>query len=115
MGWGDPEAQDWPSNRPPAPYVEVWATPPPPRRIWLHLLLFALTIATTMAVGARFHRNFVQGRPAFEAETDLNPFAGLMQHPEVLLDGIPFSATLLIILSMHELGHMVACRRYGIV
>lgn len=121
MGWGDPEAQAWPGDDAPAWWREprydgqdAWATPQPPRRIWLHLLLFALTLVTTMAVGARFQRNFANGRPAFDERSDLNPFGPLVKHPAAILEGIPFAVTLLFILSMHEWGHMLACRRYGI-
>lgn len=36
------------------------------------------------------------------------------RHPAVLLDGLPFSITLLLILFAHEMGHFLACRHYGI-
>jgi membrane-associated protease RseP (regulator of RpoE activity) len=99
----------------PWPQVEV-VQPPRKNRWWigLHVLLFLLTLATTSAVGARFQHNFVQGRPAWDLDSDLNPFAGLRQHPEQILDGLPFSLSLLFILSVHELGHMVACWHYDI-
>jgi Zn-dependent protease len=98
---------------------EVWVTPPPASRkdrwwIWVHIVLFALTLLTTSAVGARFQRNFVEGRPAWDMGTDLNPFSGMREHPGHILDGLPFALTLLFILSLHELGHMVACWRYDI-
>ena len=35
-------------------------------------------------------------------------------HPSILLHGLPFSLTFLIILLAHELGHFFACRYYGI-
>src|SRR5271155_5711326 len=37
-----------------------------------------------------------------------------LQHPRLLLLGIPFSLTLLGILLMHELGHYFTCKYYGI-
>ncbi|MGH9962806.1 MAG: site-2 protease family protein, partial [Pyrinomonadaceae bacterium] len=37
-----------------------------------------------------------------------------VQHPHLLSDGIVFSASLLAILTAHEMGHYVACRRYGV-
>ncbi len=97
------------------PQVEV-RQPPPKNRlwIWLHVLLFLLTLCSTAAVGARFQRNFVQGRPAWDLGADLNPFAGLRHHPERILDGLPFALSLLFILSIHELGHLVACWHYDI-
>jgi Zn-dependent protease len=101
------------------PQVEVVQAPRKNRLwIWLHLLLFLLTLVSTSAVGARFQRNFVQGRPAWELGADLNPFAGLRDHPERsitrFMDGLPFALSLLFILSIHELGHLVACWHYDI-
>jgi membrane-associated protease RseP (regulator of RpoE activity) len=37
-----------------------------------------------------------------------------VQHPYILADGLVFSAALLTILTTHEMGHYVACRRYGV-
>jgi len=98
------------------PPLMQWSPPPAPptRRVWLHVLLFLATLLTTTAVGARFHHNFVTGHPAYEAGTGLNPFSGLWQHPARLLEGLSFSLTLLFILSMHEFGHVAACRLYNV-
>jgi Zn-dependent protease len=62
---------------------------------WLHLLLFLATLLTTVFVGA-MHRG-------------ANPFA----HPASLVLGVPFALTLLAILGVHEFGHFVTARRYG--
>ena len=83
-------------------------------RLWLHVLLFALTALTTLAVGAQLDDNYSHNRPAFDLERSLNPFAGLHSHPQRLLNGLPFSLTLLGILLAHEMGHYLACRYYGI-
>ena len=96
-----------------APVREVWVTAPK-RRLWLHLLLFALTVFTTLAVGARLSHNYAHNRPAYDVESGVNPFSGLLADPGRLLDGLPFSATLLAILLAHELGHYLTCRYYGI-
>jgi membrane-associated protease RseP (regulator of RpoE activity) len=37
-----------------------------------------------------------------------------LEHPQLLVLGIPFSFTLLGILFVHEMGHYVACKIYGI-
>ncbi len=92
---------------------EVWVTVPK-RRVWLHLLLFAATIFTTLAVGARLSSHFAHNQPAMDLESELNPFAGLIANPWRLLDGIPFSAALLTILLFHEMGHYLTCEYYGI-
>ena len=101
------------STYPEEPLREVWINVPK-RRLWLHLLLFALTLLTTLAVGARLSYNFNHGLPAYDLDNDLNPFSGVAAEPWRLLDGIPFAATLLSILLLHEMGHYVACQRYGI-
>ncbi len=98
---------------PPDPLAQVWVTMPK-RRVWLHVLLFLLTVATTLAVGARLAHNFSANRPAYDMEHDWNPFSGVWQEPARLIDGLPFSATLLIILLVHEMGHYLMCVRYGI-
>ena len=65
--------------------------------------LFLLTIFTTLWAGA------YQDRPNL-----FHPFRGawelLTERPEELLNGIPFSATLLLILVTHELAHFLASK-----
>jgi Zn-dependent protease len=80
----------------------------------LPLLLFALSVGTTTAIGARFMHNFLSARPAIVNESDLWPWPWLLQHPGRFLLGWPFSATLLGILLTHEFGHYFACRAHGI-
>ncbi len=83
-------------------------------RIWLHLLLFLLTLLSTSAVGARLSYNFDHNLPAFEATRDIEAFWTWWQTPLILVQGLPFSLTLLTILMAHECGHYVACLYYGI-
>jgi len=98
-------------------FPQLVEAPPPPRkrrRIWLPLLLFALTVITTLDVGWEFARSYVENRQPF---SDTDSYASLLvplQHPRLLLEGMPFSFTLMGILLMHELGHYFACRYYGI-
>jgi len=84
------------------------------QRLWLHLLLFAATVVTTLAVGAQLTYNFSHGLPAFDLNRSLNPFSVVWGHPERLWWGLPFSMALLGILLAHEMGHYLACRYYGI-
>ncbi len=86
----------------------------PRRRYWIHLLLFALTLLTTTAVGARIAQNFEHNRPAFELEGDLAALGPILSDPALLLSGLPFSLTLIAILLAHELGHYFACSFYGV-
>jgi membrane-associated protease RseP (regulator of RpoE activity) len=75
-------------------------------RVWLHGLLFLLTIVTTTLVGADqyagFLADFKQPGPLPMAVSGL------------LLRGFWYSGTILAILGCHELGHYFACRYYGV-
>ncbi len=91
--------------------------PPPSERYWLHALLLLGTVFTTLVVGARLEFNFRHNLPAFMGGHGLIPFFPLgwvLAHPSRLLLGIPFSATLLVILLAHEMGHYLMCRYYGV-
>lgn len=83
------------------------------RRLGLPVLLFALTVFTTMLMGAGFEECFQKNEPLDLGRT-WDIFTGLTRHPGALLAGIPFSFALLGILLAHEFGHYFACRHYGI-
>ena len=100
----------------PAP-VEVFVVPRPRRRYWLHALLLLATVFTTLVVGARMEYNFLHHQPLLSVGTEFLPFFQLgwvLEHPARLLLGIPFAATLLIILLAHEMGHYCYCMKYGV-
>ena len=81
----------------------------------LSLVLFVLTLISTLAVGREFSVSYAQNRAPF-AGLD-NPFLPtwhVLTHPRLLLGGIPFAFTLIGILLAHELGHYFACRYYRI-
>ncbi len=89
----------------------------PRRRYWLHAVLLLMTMLTTLVVGARLEYNFLQNLPAFTLGNGLLPFFELgwvLQQPSRLLLGVPFAATLMLILVAHELGHYFYCVRYGV-
>ncbi len=89
----------------------------PRHRYWLHALLFLLTLVTTTVVGSGLARSFAQGQP-FDFEADLEGYSRLWQDPSHfltgLMNGLPFSLTLLAILMAHEMGHYLAARYYGV-
>ena len=66
------------------------------REFIIPIALFILTVATTIIAGA--------------LQKGVNPF----QEPFRLIEGIPFSLTLLTILLTHEFGHFFASRRHGV-
>ena len=74
------------------PFVDV-VLPSKPRT---NIVLFLLTVLSTIVAGSQ----------AFFA---FNPFI----EPRRLLEGIPFSFTLLAILGTHEFGHYFTARAYG--
>jgi membrane-associated protease RseP (regulator of RpoE activity) len=71
-------------------------------------------MATTCMMGARFAANFAVGLPPIARFEDMLPIAWIMEQPARLLDGIPFSFTILTILLAHEMGHYYACRRHRV-
>jgi membrane-associated protease RseP (regulator of RpoE activity) len=90
-------------------------SPPRAPRMWPALLLFLLTVMTTLSAGAEFALSYAENREPFSGNQSIfllleTPF----QHPHLLLLGIPFSFTLLAILMAHEMGHFIACRIYGL-
>ena len=70
-------------------------------RSGINLLLFVLTVLSTLAAGC-----LVNGSFPF---VTFNPFL----QPLRLLDGVPFSFTLLAILGTHEFGHYFTARYHG--
>jgi membrane-associated protease RseP (regulator of RpoE activity) len=95
--------------------------PPVTRRLYrergrlsavIALVLFLLTVLSTLAVGAQFAQAYANNKAPFAS--DFNPYAAILADPHLLLTGLPFSFTLLGILLAHELGHFFACRYYGI-
>jgi membrane-associated protease RseP (regulator of RpoE activity) len=89
-------------------------TPPPfvwqPRRkfqdrLWLHVVLFLLTVASTMIVGVGHYVAF---------RSDFLPPRGFAFSASLLVRGLWYSGTILAILGCHELGHYFACRYYDV-
>jgi membrane-associated protease RseP (regulator of RpoE activity) len=96
----------------PAP---TWAGEPK-QRYWLHGLLLLLTCFTTLVVGARMEYNFQRNLPVFSLDDNAAPFFPWKWalHPAQLLLGLPFAATLMLILMAHEMGHYLYCKKYGV-
>ena len=67
---------------------------------WINILLFVLTLLSTLYIGA-FHENVI---PAERL---------LPEHLLDILKGWPFALTLLAILTTHEMSHYFAGRRHG--
>lgn len=93
---------------------QVYMVQPPRWRLWLHILLFLLTVFTTLVIGARLAHNFYANQPAYVLDDDFFPWTWALSEPSRLIGGIPFSLTLMLILLAHEMGHYIACLRYRV-
>ena len=97
--------------------VQVLLVNPPKQRYWLHALLLLATFFSTLVVGARMQDNFLHDRPVFSLGDDalsFFPVTWAFKQPSRLLLGLPFSATLMLILLAHEMGHYLYCKHYGV-
>ena len=66
------------------------------RKLWLHILLFLLTLVTTTMAGA--------------LQNGVNPISD----PWHISSGLPFAITLMTILLVHEMGHYLVARYHGV-
>jgi membrane-associated protease RseP (regulator of RpoE activity) len=73
-------------------------------RVWLHVLLFVLTVATTTLIGAVHYIGFLADF------TEVAPPLSWAMLPR----GLWYGGTILAILGCHELGHYFACRYYAV-
>jgi len=97
------------------PPFEMPPMVPRRRPLWPALVLFLLTVISTLAVGSEFARSYAENREPFSGNQDLLSLMALpFKHPALLALGVPFSFTLLAILLAHELGHYFAGKFYGI-
>ena len=97
--------------------MPVWVVHRPKQRYWLHALLLGMTLLTTLVVGSGMQKNYLRGLPPLTPGDSVVPFFPIeqvFQHPAQLLLGIPFSATVMLILLSHEMGHYLFCRYYDV-
>ena len=92
----------------------VWQQPTQkPQRLWLAILLFAITFLTCLAAGRQFAIAFANGQAASGDEFVVS-LKLLYKDPTALASGFPFALSLMTILLVHELGHYFACRHHDI-
>jgi membrane-associated protease RseP (regulator of RpoE activity) len=106
-----PVVDTW--DLPPNTYWEAQETRRQRKSLAIAILLFVLTLISTLAVGVQFSSAYASGQtPDFDEF--FATYATLLAHPQLLLAGVPFAFTLIGILLAHELGHYFACRYYRI-
>jgi membrane-associated protease RseP (regulator of RpoE activity) len=94
-------------------YDRGWVAVARPRsrdRVWLHALLFGITILTTTLVGVDHWLNF---RSQF-GMVPLGRLLARMTWQQLIPSGFWYGGTIVLILGAHELGHYLACRYYRI-
>ena len=101
----------------------------PTAREWLqHGALFLITAITTTVAGIVTAAPYIDVPPPtpvtvidhllyvpqYYIRTVTELLSVALIHPPILVQGVIFSTMLLAILTAHEMGHYVACRRYGV-
>ena len=84
-----------------------------PRKCWLHLLLFLLTLLTTTTFGSALAQSYSAARPLNE-EFLTQAYLRLLRVSSSLWAGAAYSIPLLLILLAHEFGHYFTCRKWGV-
>jgi membrane-associated protease RseP (regulator of RpoE activity) len=94
----------------------------------VHTLLFSLTVITTTFAGIvnaapdidpagpplASWLDYILYIPVFYGRVIGAVLSEALRNPHLLAAGLTFSATLLAILTAHEMGHYIACRKYGV-
>ncbi len=87
--------------------------PPVPDRIWLHALLLALTLLTTLSAGALLAGTDPFSTRVWELGRMLIPYPTTVRWSTLAI-GAPFAFPFLGVLLAHEMGHWAAARRHSI-
>lgn len=79
-------------------------------RYWLHILLFLLTLATTVFAGAQMAGRFL----IYDAASPWFAIGQMGISAPLVWDGLRFGGSLLLFLSVHEFGHYFAARYHRV-
>jgi membrane-associated protease RseP (regulator of RpoE activity) len=83
------------------------------RSLLVAVVLFVLTLLTSLVAGAHFAAAYAHNQSA-SLDALMQTFRIAYHHPSFMLSGLPFAFTLMTILLAHELGHFFACRHHHI-
>ena len=90
--------------------------PPPHGRLWVQLVLLALTLVTTTLAGVGHYQFFKIDLALLDQPEQLQQaLTSSVTGTGFYLHGLWYSLTILLILGCHEMGHYVACLRYGVI
>jgi membrane-associated protease RseP (regulator of RpoE activity) len=90
--------------------------PPPHGRLWVQVALLAVTLVTTTIAGGCHYYSFTQDLASADMPPAVTPtFDEMFGNPMFYLRGLWYSLTILAILGCHEMGHYVACLKYGVL
>jgi len=76
--------------------------------------LLLLTLLTTTLLGVALQYDFDRNLPLEASQIFFGVYERVWHHPVELLDGLPFSLTLITILLAHEVGHYLAAAYYRV-
>lgn len=82
----------------------------PSERVWLHALLFVLTLISTTWAGAEMTGRYL----IYETASPLFMIGEMVVSWPFILDGFIFGGSLLLFLTVHEFGHYFAARHHGV-
>ncbi len=82
-------------------------------RPWLNALLLGLTAVSAFLVGLDWSVGYLAAGTSAPAGAG-GGFAAALRNPQAVGLSLLYALVLLLILSAHEMGHYLACRRYGI-
>jgi membrane-associated protease RseP (regulator of RpoE activity) len=88
--------------------------PPAQGRLWVQLALLCATLVTTTLVGGCHYYSFAIDLSTINELPAEQSTSALFLDPWFWLRGFWYSLTILAILGCHEMGHYVACLRYGV-
>lgn len=83
------------------------------KRVWLNILLFLVTAASTFFVGISWSFGYKYAE-LVAADPNLIPEPAMILNPEIVALSLIYAVVLLVILLGHELGHFLSCQYYKI-
>lgn len=90
--------------------------PPPHGRLWVQVALLGLTLVTTTLAGVAHYQFFQIDLALLDQPQQLQQaLTNTVVDAGFYLRGLWYSLTILLILGCHEMGHYIACLRYGVL